>query len=126
MWLLRRNYLQFKILADESVDYRIVTALRRIGFEIISILEKYPSVSDRRVLELAREYKALWLTEDKDFGEWIFSYHEKSCGVILLRYKSDNLLGILNSLNYILNKYGDALINKFSVVKTNKIRIREI
>jgi predicted nuclease of predicted toxin-antitoxin system len=118
--------LQYRILADESVDYRIVTALRRIGFEIISIIEKHPSVSDKRVLELAREYEAILVTEDKDFGEWIFSYHEQSFGVILLRYKSDNLLGILNSLNYILNKYGDALLNKFSVVKINKIRIREI
>jgi len=120
------SYLQFKILADESVDYRIVKALRRTGLEIISILEKYPSVSDKRVLELAREHKAILVTEDKDFGEWIFSYHEQSFGVILLRYKSDNLIGILNSLNYILNKYGDALVNKFSVVKINKIRIREI
>jgi hypothetical protein len=39
------------ILADESVNYKIVKELRNNGFEVISILEKHPSISDKAVLE---------------------------------------------------------------------------
>ena len=63
-----------KILVDESVNYKIVKLLRQKNFEVISILEQCPSVPDKKVLELARENKAILLTEDKDFGWWIFSY----------------------------------------------------
>jgi len=115
-----------KILADESVDYRIVKSLREENFEVISILEECPSVPDKKVLELAKENNSILLTEDKDFGEWVFSYHERDVGIILLRYRPDDIKRIFNSLILILNKYGDTLSNKFAVLKINKIRIREI
>jgi len=115
-----------KILADESVDYRIVKKLRQENFEVISILEECPSVPDKKVLELAKEYNAILLTEDKDFGKWVFSYQERDVGIILLRYRPDDIERIFNSIVVILNKYGDTLSNKFAVLKVKKIRIREI
>ena len=39
-----------QILADESVNYKIVKELRNNGFEVLSILEKHPSISDKAVL----------------------------------------------------------------------------
>jgi len=115
-----------KIFADESVDFGIVKKLRKEGFDVISVLEKYRSSPDKKVLELAREHKAILLTEDSDFGEWVFSYNEKDVGVIFLRYKSNDIEKISDSLINILNKYKDTLFNKFAVIKANKIRIREI
>lgn len=89
-------------------------------------MEKYRSIQDKKVLELARECESILLTEDSDFGEWIFSQREKSMGVIFLRYKPDDIEKISNSLIHVLNKYKDTLSNKFAVIKANKIRIREI
>jgi len=118
--------LHHKIIADESVDFRIVKQLRKEGFGVISILEKYRSIHDKEVLELAKKYKAILLTEDSDFGEWIFSHKEKCDGVIFLRYKPIDIEKILNSLVHILDKYKDTLATKFAVIKVNKIRIRDI
>ncbi len=114
------------ILVDESVDYRIVKFLRKKEFHVISILEEYRSVSDKIVLDIARENDAILLTEDKDFGEWIFAYHEKGVGVILLRYKPVALKPIIKSLFSVLQSYGDSLARKFTVITVKKIRIREI
>ncbi|MGR3310153.1 MAG: DUF5615 family PIN-like protein [Candidatus Brocadiales bacterium] len=115
-----------KILADESLDFRIVKKLRQEGFDVISVLEKYRSIPDKKVLELTKESNAILLTEDSDFGEWIFSHKEKGVGIIFLRYKPNDIERILNSLIHVLNKYKDTLSNKFTVIKANKIRLREI
>ncbi|MFQ5751894.1 MAG: DUF5615 family PIN-like protein [bacterium] len=118
--------MRYKIVADECVDFRIVTNLRTEGIEVISILEKYRSIPDKKVLELARLNKAILLTEDSDFGEWIFAHKEKGVGVIFLRYEPVDIDKILNSLISVLNKYKETLSNKFTVIRPQKIRIRDI
>jgi hypothetical protein len=47
--------LQPEILADENVDFRIIKDLRNKGVNVISILEDYRSISDKEVLQLARD-----------------------------------------------------------------------
>ena len=118
--------MHHKIIADESVDFRIVSKLRKENYEVISILEGYRSFPDKKVLELARKHEAVLLTEDSDFGEWVFSHKKKGFGVIFLRYKHHNVEKILNSLLLVLSKYKDTLFNKFTVIKATKIRIRDI
>jgi predicted nuclease of predicted toxin-antitoxin system len=122
----RKLLLLHKILADENLDFRIVKRLRQEGYEVISILEDYRSIMDREVLEISREFNALLMTEDNDFGEWIFSHKEKTTGVIFLRYASKDIYEIINTILNLLNKYDDSLFNKFTVVTVNKIRIRDI
>lgn len=66
------------------------------------------------------------LTEDKDFGEWVFAYKEKDVGIVLLRYKPEKLSGIVSSLTEVLNKHKSSLKIKFVVITPNKVRIREL
>lgn len=115
-----------RIIVDESVDIRIVNKLRNENYNVISILEEYRSISDKEVLHLAKKHEAVLLTEDSDFGEWVFSHKKKGFGVIFLRYKQHDLEKILDSLLLVLNRHKDTLFNKFAVIKTTKIRIREI
>lgn len=114
----------FRILADEGVDYRIIEKLREQGFVVISVLEKCPGISDKDVLELAQQEKALLLTEDNDFGELVFAHKEKNSGVIFLRYDRKEIQDISASLINVLS-YKDSLYEKFIVITVNKIRIRE-
>lgn len=118
--------MPLKLLADESLDFRIVLSLRKAGFEIVSVLEKYQGISDKKVLNLAKEFNAILLTEDSDFGEWIFAHKEKATGVVFLRYKSWEFQDISSSLTALLIKYGTNLYGKFTVVTTKKIRMREL
>ena len=89
-------------------------------------LEDYRGISDKAVLSFSKEKEALLLTEDKDFGEWVFSYKEKNIGIIFLRYKSNEIKEISHTLLRLLQKYGSALTKKFTVIRVNKIRIREL
>ena len=68
--------MPLKILADESVDLRMVRDLISKGFEVISVLKDYQGIQDKEVLELAKRHDALLLTEDSDFGEWVFTHNE--------------------------------------------------
>ena len=57
-----------KFVADESVDYQIVSRLREDGHEVLYIAETQSGASDDSVLTQANLQKAVLLTSDKDFG----------------------------------------------------------
>lgn len=118
--------MPLKIVADENVHYQIIIKLREKGFNVISILENYKGADDKIILEIARNNNAILLTEDSDFGEWVFAYKAKSFGVIFLRYDGQQFIEMAKSLISLLNNYGQNLFQKFVVVTINKIRIREI
>lgn len=118
--------MQFKLLADEDVDFRIVTVLRDCGYEIISVLKAHQGISDEEVIGLAKRYNAILLTEDSDFGHWVFARKEKEISVIFLRYDSKDYSRIANSLLKMLSDHGTSLYGKFVVITVNKVRIRDI
>ena len=74
------------LLADESVDYRIITFLREQTFTVIAIIANDASISDLAVLQRANDEKVLLITEDKDFGELVFRLKLKHPGILLLRF----------------------------------------
>ncbi|MFO7525745.1 MAG: DUF5615 family PIN-like protein [Ignavibacteriaceae bacterium] len=118
--------MQLKFLADESVNFNIVRILRALNYEVVSVLEERRGSSDFTVLEFAKEREAILLTEDKDFGEWVFAYHIKNLSVILLRYSPDETDQIVQSLTKLIGTYKESLFNKFVVLKKNNFRIRDL
>src|SRR3989442_11639308 len=75
-----------RLLADESFDARITSALRDAGHDVLSILEPAPGISDDEVLARADSDQRVVLTEDKDFGRLAQASHAP--GVVLVRYPS--------------------------------------
>ena len=90
------------------------------------MVEFCPGISDQEVLSWARRKQALLVTEDCDFGEWVFAHHEPSLGVILLRYRYPDIQNITESLFKVITRYGPELYNKFTVVTAKKVRIRRV
>lgn len=111
-----------QIVADESVDFRIVTQLRQAGATVYSIAEQQPSINDETVLSIACEKKALLITEDKDFGELVFRLQLPHYGILLIRSEEEQKLFRVAST--ILQNY-EELLNKFSVIDNKKLRIKE-
>ena len=74
------------ILADENIDDNIIAALRRANISIYSIKESNRGISDDSLINLSQNPTRIILTEDKDFGEWVYAHHRKDISVILLRY----------------------------------------
>lgn len=117
--------MSIDILADESVNFQIVKELRNHGIGVISVLEKHQGITDDQVLDIARSYNAILLTEDSDFGEWIFAHKETVRGVIFLRYLPKETGDICQVLIKVLNNPND-LPHHFIVITARKIRFRKI
>lgn len=79
------SIMNYQIVADESVDFRIVVQLREVGLTVYSIAEEQPSITDNSVLSIACDKQALLLTEDKDFGELVFRLQLPHHGILLIR-----------------------------------------
>ena len=65
------------IVADESVDDPIIHAMRAAGWEVWSISEECPSVTDTAVLAAAADKQAILLTMNSDFGELVFEQGQR-------------------------------------------------
>ena len=60
--------------------------------------ENHPGIADEQVIALSKDPPRIILTEDKDFGEWVYAHNEKYISVILLRYQYEETNLILNHL----------------------------
>jgi len=118
------NDQTLEFLADESCDFAFVRVLRQNEYDVKAIVEVMPGASDLKVLESGFEEKRVLLTEDKDFGEWIFSQKNATSGVILLRYPIETRLQMSLSIVELVSEHGSELRNRYVVLEPGRARIR--
>ncbi len=118
------NEQALKFLADESCDFAFVRVLRQNEYDVKAIVEVMPGASDLKVLESGFEEKRVLLTEDKDFGEWIFAQKNATSGVILLRYPIETRLQMSLAMIELVNEHGSELRNRYVVLEPGRARIR--
>jgi len=114
------------IIIDENVDHILIDWLAGKKYKIISIKEYKRGISDREVIELAKSEKGLIITEDKDFGELVFSHGIKDCSVIFLRYNKMDYDLIEKNILRVLKEYYENPGHYFITITKRKIRIRKI
>jgi len=115
------------IIADENIPRSITESLRLLVVEVIYIYNEFRGIDDFSIINLAKQKtNAIILTEDKDFGEWIFSHHMTGISVIFLRYHFSELSEITNVLIKLISEKQNNLLNKFITVTPTKIRMRDL
>ncbi len=110
------------ILADENIDRSIIEALRTSGFEVYSIKESRPGMTDEMIVDFAKDMPWLILTNDKDFGNWVFAHGRKNISVDLLRYKFSQRLEMIDTVVKLFRAHENSLLKRFTTVTVNKIR----
>jgi len=113
------------ILADENIHSFIIKTLREAGFEVVSVAETASGIKDEAVIRLALQNDYLLLTEDKDFGEWVFAHHIKDLSVLFLRYSVHEFQEISQTVVHLL-KTQKLERPFFATITTKKIRIRKL
>ena len=113
------------ILADENIHSFIIKTLREAGFEVIFVGEFARGIKDEKVIQMALQYNYILLTEDKDFGEWVFAHHVKDLSVLFLRYSFHEFREIAQTLVHLL-KIQTLDRPFFTTITTKKIRIRKL
>jgi predicted nuclease of predicted toxin-antitoxin system len=114
------------LLADESVNYKLVVALRSAGYDVFSITEKMPSIEDEKIAALSLDPPRIIISQDKDFGEIVYHYNLKVTGVILLRYLPIDYNVIEEKLLQYLTAHLSNSVGKFIVITPKLTRIRTL
>jgi predicted nuclease of predicted toxin-antitoxin system len=113
-------------LADESCDFIVVRALRAVGYDILAVTEFSPGATDEEVLDLCLNEQRILLTEDRDFGEWIFAHGTSVKGVLLIRYPSNARRRLPGEVITLLDEHLSDLSGSFVVLEPGRARIRGI
>ncbi len=117
------------ILADEGLNGNIVRELRKLDIEVDWVLEIKAGIDDEQVINYAKENKKILITEDKDFGEWVFAHKMKGLSVIFLRYEKtdyEQILEFLKKLVIEIQQEELRISHQFITINKNKIRRRRI
>jgi len=113
------------ILADENIHGFIVRELKDAGFQVALVVEISSGIKDEQVIDLAVRNNYLLLTEDKDFGEWVFAHHVKGLSVLFLRYHFSEYREIAHALVGLLRSY-EFQRPFFATITKDKIRVRNL
>lgn len=113
------------IIADESVDARIIKGLTENGFDVFSIASQCHGITDSRVIELAHEMQGFILTEDKDFGDELVYKKAMSIGSMLLRFSEVPIEQRTRLVIDTLKFHYPEMKNCFSVLTSKKLRVRK-
>jgi len=115
-----------RFLANENFPLVSIELLRENGFEVASIRELFPGISDISVIRLAQEQNTIILTFDKDYGEILFSNKiAEPPSIIFFRYKGNDPLFAGNVLLSVI-KSNYKLERHFTVVEESNIRQRKL
>ena len=112
------------LVADESVDFGIITRLREIGIFVVSISEDSSGIKDTEVLKIASEANCLLITEDKDFGELTYRLKLLHSGILLIRLSDMNRKVRIELVADTIEKNFEQLIGNFSVLTKSGLRIK--
>ena len=114
------------IIFDENVDQWIADRLLELGHDVFLIREYRAGISDREVIDITASKKGVLVTEDKDFGELVFSHNLKNCSVILLRYKKSDIEQVVRSIVKILERQWQDPGHCFYTISKGKVRSRKM
>ena len=114
------------LLANENFPLFSIRLLRNAGYDILSILEKNPGASDLEILKQAQEENRIIMTFDRDYGELIYRYKLSVPGVLYFRFDPSTPKEPADVLLKILKENRVVIRGKFTVVKRDGIRQRNL
>jgi len=114
-----------KILADENIPRNTIQALRSSGYDVVSIWEVKPGLSDDQIIQLSIKDQRIIITFDKDFGRLALT-NPSIPGILLLRIPPKNpeyiTHRILSALATVEKPYGKLVIVRKKTVRIIPLR----
>ena len=93
--------------------------------DVKTVKDALPGAPDEAVIDLADQEARVLLTEDKDFGQLVFSSAASSPGVIFIRFPGSTRQAMASTVVEFVNKKPDKIEGRFVVVQPGRIRISE-
>ncbi|MBI5360712.1 MAG: DUF5615 family PIN-like protein [Planctomycetes bacterium] len=114
-----------KLIIDENVSYCVVEQLRRQSWKIIAVTEQAKHLSDNDIYLLARRERAVIITRDYHFTNWVRFPITSEIGIVYLRHgnlTAEEEVEIVSK--FLLSGYAQNIHGKLIVLSRNSIRIR--
>lgn len=116
-----------RFLANENLPRRSIEVLRTLGYEVDSISEDSPGITDQQVIERAVKDGSIIVTFDRDYGELIFRHKFPAPkGVLYLRFTptlpeepGEYIHRILSNKEIVLEGY-------FTIAEKERVRQRKL
>lgn len=115
-----------EIVADENVNFTLIKNLRAEGYAVYSIMEEDSGIDDEAVISIVKKRDAILLTEDSDFGEWVFAHGIQNICIIFMRYHHSDVTVISKNLLSLLQSKEHTFSDNFFVLTSKKLRVRHI
>lgn len=112
-----------RFLADESCDFAVVRAQREAGHDVEAVKDVLQGAPDHAVIDRADREAGILLTEDKDFGQLVFSGALNSPGVIFIRFPGSARQEMTSAVVKFVDDNADKIAQRFIVVQPGRIRI---
>jgi len=111
-----------KFLIDRCAGRKLAEWLRALGHDVTESRLLGPDPGDRALLQWAVSEKRILVTLDTDFGELVYKYGKKHCGIIRLpdvRYPQR-----IELMGMVLNRYRPQMENGAIItIRGQRIRI---
>ena len=114
------------ILFDENIEEYWIQHAINSGIKFISIRDSAVGITDEEVILIALQNNALLVTEDKDFGNLVFSHGYHGVSVLLIRYDKPLYFQIESIFLEIIMNYNHLDPPKCMVLTGKKLRVRKI
>ena len=111
-----------RFLVDESTGPAVARWLRSQGHEVFSIYESARGMDDDDIIQMAFAEARILVTNDKDFGDKVYRERRPHRGIILLRLEDESAHVKIESLQGLLERYPDHLVDQFVVLTEKRVR----
>jgi len=114
-----------KFLANENFPLASVRRLRDAHYDVASVTEDAPGITDHEVLTRAQQEGRIVVTFDRDYGELLYRKNfSATMGIVYFRFHPYSPLEPAEMLLHLLKVAGIELMGKFTVVEKTGIRQR--
>lgn len=110
-------------MADESCAGPVIRALREAGHDVIAIAEIAAGAADHEVIERALTQSRALITEDRDFGELVYSRGHSTAGVIFVKFGGRARRRKPRAVVEAIAKLGAKLQGAFAVIEPGRVRL---
>jgi predicted nuclease of predicted toxin-antitoxin system len=100
--------------------------MRQAGEDVLYMAEAAPATTDTEAVALAQAEGRLLLTEDKDFGDLVFSRRQSIPGVVFMRIESTARELRWVRLKLAISTFGADMFGRYTVVEPARFRSRPL
>lgn len=114
-----------RFLVDESTGPAVADWLEKQGHAVFSVYDNARGIEDDDIIQKASDENWILITNDKDFGEKVFREQRPHKGVILLRLLDERAKIKINTIQRLIENYGDQLEDNFVVATETRVRFAQ-